>query len=239
MATGARAARRRGERPAVSIEKLVTIISLPIAGVLAFIGLTDVFPFVVNVFVYLVALVLILHYGWRWEGAEHWSRPKKLRVGLFVAIGYCLLMAFPASKQYEAEYQPVYCGLVEFSRDASKHTLFIRATFDNPSTVVQFLHINSKMYVDSQPAPPGMVDIDKRFDLDAPALVGARRSVSRYWAMKLTDRGWNAFENEVNEDYSIEIRVGWKQGWKNHSYYYLGRLRSDTNTVDTIKEQAD
>ena len=193
----------------------------------------------VNLLIYAAALALILYYGRRWEGAEHWSRPKKIRIGLFVAIGYCLFIAFPASKQYEAEYQPVYCGLVTFNRDASKHTLFIQATFDNPSTVVQFLRISSNINIDSQPAPPGMVDIDKRFDLDAPALVGPRRSVSRYWTMRLTEKGWNAFENDINADYSIEITVRWKQGWRNHSYYYLGRLRSDTNTVDTIKEQVD
>jgi hypothetical protein len=87
----------------IGTDRFIAVSSGAVAIVLAFVGLTEMFPLWINLIVYAGGVMSILFAVWRWERSENWSSLHKTAVLSSSLIVYCALLAFPVAKQYAKE----------------------------------------------------------------------------------------------------------------------------------------
>jgi hypothetical protein len=82
-------------RTTITTDRLLTIVALGVGVVLAFVGLTEMFPLFFNCTVYVGAIVAILYSVWRWETASKWNLRRKLLGMAIIFVVYWGFLAFP------------------------------------------------------------------------------------------------------------------------------------------------
>jgi len=90
--------------PVPSPEKFVlTDLGFVIGVVLAFAGLTDVFPFALNVAVYVLGLVCVLVAVAKTKSVKDKSAGLKKLIYLIACVIYCAVLLWPVWRQYQKD----------------------------------------------------------------------------------------------------------------------------------------